>query len=211
MNDPNYDTPIATVEQAKDFFRHMGCSHFHMAREFPERYQEYQRLRIPKQLETDWQKEKFHEYYESITGNTSINLSLWMIHSSMYDLYESLKTEEQLSKLLEVTYFIRDKVPPMDRVIVAETINGRTVRQARRGLIYLSYDLGRKTTAREFVELSFRFSECKDDEIDETALLERYGDIPLRVLKHTDYKSHHLERCQKATNKCIEIKKELGL
>ena len=60
-----FDKPIKTVEQAKEYFGAMGCSHFHMGREFPQRYDEYRKLNIPKQTETEWQKEQFDEYYYS--------------------------------------------------------------------------------------------------------------------------------------------------
>ncbi len=211
MNDANFGTPLRTIEQARDFFREMGCSHFHMAREYPERYQEYQHLQISEQLETEWRKERFQEYFADITGLTNTPSTLWQIYSSMYDLYENLKTEEELSQLLEVTYRIQDKVPPDQRVIVAETINGRTSQPGRSGLIYLSYDMGNVTTAREFLELSLRFSEYQDNDMDETALAQLYSAIPLQFLRHKDYTSHHRERCQKTTNRCLEIRNELGL
>ncbi len=211
MEDPKHDTPIVTIEQAKDFFRQMGCSHFHMAREFPERYKEYQRLKIQAQLETEWRKEKFDEYHGEILGDTGISSPIWMIHSSMYDLYESLRTDEELVRLLEVTRHIREKVPPHERIMVAETINGRMAHQVRRGLIYISYDMGKVYVAREFAELSLRFSEYKDNDMNEATIAKIYGDIPLQFLRHKDYKSYHMERCQRATNQCNEIRNELGL
>lgn len=71
----------------------------------------------------------------------------------MYDLYASFKTAQELMKLLEVTRHIRDKVTISDRVIVAETINGRSAKEARTGLVYQAYDSGHIGAAKEFVEL----------------------------------------------------------
>ena len=84
--------------------------------------------------------------------------SLWILHSQMYDLFESLKTDAALMKMLEATKSIRDKVPMKDRIIVAETINGRTTREFRGGLIYPAYDLKNIAAANEFIKLSLYFA-----------------------------------------------------
>jgi hypothetical protein len=181
-----FDEPIKTVNQAKEYFKAMGCSHMHMAREYPQRYDEYKQLNISKQTETEWRKERFDEYYISIMENTDDSL-LWNLHSRMYDLFEVLKTETALIKMLEVTQFIRDKVPLRDRVIVAETINGRTARECRRGLIYLAYDMNNIPIAETFVELSLHFS------------------------TFVEQQTRNIERCQRAANLCNDIKLNLGL
>jgi len=181
-----FDELIHTIEQAKEFFKGMGCSHFHMDREFPERYQEYRLLNISEQTETEWREEQFDEYYLSIMEGIDKDL-LWSIYSSMYDLFEVIKTNTTLMKMLEATKYIRNKVPLKDRVIVAETINGRGMRQFRQGLIYSAYDLGDIATATEFVKLSLHFATYQ-------------GRAELR-----------LDRCQRAIELCNEIKLELGL
>jgi hypothetical protein len=184
--DPIYKTPLHTIEQAKTYFREMGCSHYHMARDFPQRYEEYKKLNISRELEREWELEQFYEYYSHLM-ETADNDSLWKIHSGMYDLYEGLKTDQELMKLLEVTRHIRDKVPISDRVIVAETITGRAAKGARTGLIYKAYDSGHLGAAKEFSELSLHFSDCDEPGI------------------------RNKERCQRATELCNEIKLELGL
>jgi hypothetical protein len=181
-----FDEPITTIQQAKDFFRAMGCSHFHMDREYPGRANEYRRLHISKQTEKEWMQEQFDEYYVSIVENTN-SVPLWSLHSSMYDLLLSIKTDAALLKMLEVTRQMRDKVPMKDRIIVAETINGRTVRSARQGLIYVSYDWSKIPAAKEFVDLSLHFSQYDEKE------------------------NRGFERCQKAIKLCNDIKLELGL
>ncbi len=184
--DPIYKTPINTIEQAKTYFREMGCSHYGMARDFPQRYQEYKKLNISKELEREWEIEQFYEYYSSLM-RTADSESLWNIHARMYDLYEGLNTDEELIKLLEATNHIRNKIPISDGVIVAETINGRTVKKARTGLIYKAYDSDHIGTAKEFAELSLHFSGCDDPRV------------------------RNKERCQKSTQLCNEIRLELGL
>jgi hypothetical protein len=200
-----------TIEQAKKYYRQMGCSHFHMGRESSERYKEYLQLNIPAELEVEWEKEQFDEYYGAIKRRTESDIPLWTIHSCMYDLFENQKNDDQLSKLLEATYLIREVIPLLNKVMVAETINGRTIHQARRGLIFQSYDMGRLNIAREFIELSLYFSKCKGMKINEISLEKFYNHMPIPLSDCKNYKSFHLERCEQARKDCIEIRSELGL
>lgn len=181
-----FDEPITTIQQAKEFFRAMGCSHFHMDREYPDRAKEYYRLRISKQMEKEWTQEQFDEYYADIMGSADVN-SLWVLHSSMEQLLTSLRSQAALMKMLEVTQFMRDKVPLADRIIVAETITGRTVRSARQGLIYLAYDWNNIPAAKAFVELALHFAQY--DEIE----------------------NRGYERSQNAIQLCNDIKRQLRL
>lgn len=76
----------------------------------------------------------------------------------MANLLESLKDNKTLEKMLEVTQYIRETVPFEDRIIVSETINGRSYRQFRSGLIYLSYDMNQVPKGKVFAELSLHFA-----------------------------------------------------
>jgi hypothetical protein len=194
MNNSLLLTLIVTVGQAKEYYRQMGCSHFHMGRESAERYREYLQLQIPVEIEVKWEKERFNEYYETVVSRTVSDIPLWTIHSCMYDLFENQKDYEKLIKLLEVTYLLRDMVPLLHKVIIAETINGRTIHEARRGLIFQSFDMGRPNIAREFIELSLYFSRCRGKEITEIALYEFYENRPIPIPGCKDHKCFHLER-----------------
>lgn len=103
------------------------------------------------------------------------------------DLVEVLKTDLALEKMLEVTQYVREQVPLKDRVIVAETINGRRDRRYRSGLIYLAYDLNKISVAKAFAELSLHFA------------------------IYVEYESGESERCQEASKLWKEIMLELGL
>jgi hypothetical protein len=180
------DEHIKSVEQAKKYFRSMGCSYFHMGREFPERYREYKQLNISEQTETKWRTEQLEEYYTNILKSKD-DISLWSVHSNMDELVETLKTDAALKKMLEVTQHICDRVPFKDRVIVSETINGRKYRRFRSGLIYLAYDLNDIPLAKEFAQLSLHFA------------------------TYEEQKSRNFERCQEAVKLCNDIKLELAL
>lgn len=75
-----FTEPIRSVEQAKEYFISMGCSHFHMVREYPERYEEYRRLNITKQTETEWRTEQVIDFCNQIIGNGYDFSQLWIIH-----------------------------------------------------------------------------------------------------------------------------------
>ena len=181
-----YKTPITTIEQAKFYFREMSCSHYGMARDFPERYDEYVKLGISKQLEKEWIKERFDEYHKEILENAEDDL-FSDIFNRMYDLFANMKSENELKIMLDVAQFIRDRMRLKDRIIVASTINGRTVREARTGLIYLAYDMNKIVAAKEF------------------------ADISLYLSTYIEGKTSRLEYCQKETKLCKEIIQELRL
>jgi hypothetical protein len=178
--------PITTAEQAKKFFVSMGCSGFHMFREYPERYEEYKKLAISEYQENEWRLEQIDAYLRDIMV-TKNNSELWYMHSEMAELVEVVKTSEALEKMLMATHHMRDTVPFEDRVIVAETINGRRDRKYRSGLIYLAYDLQSPSIAKGFVELSLYFS------------------------NNVEGMTSDFTRCQNATQTCNEIVVELGL
>jgi len=182
-----FEESILTNEQAKEFFKAMGCSHFHMDREFPERFHEYKQLNISEQMETEWREEQFDYYFVTITQSKD-KKSLWGTYSDMYELFETLKSDTTLIKMLDAAKNIRDKVPLKDRIIVAETINGRGLREFRQGLIYSAYDLNNISAAKEFIELSLDFA-----------------------THHERANQSLVTRCQNAIKLCNEIKSELGI
>ena len=179
-------TPIKNVEQAKEYFKTMGCSHFHMAREYPQRYEEYKQLNISSQQESEWRGEQLDEYYEMVMNKTNRN-PFWVVHSNMAELAEILRTEDALEKVLVVTQHIREAAPFREKVIVSETINGRKHRKFRSGLIYLAFDLKKIETAKAFTELSLYFASI------------------------TTGSSQEFNRCEQASKLTRDIKTELGL
>lgn len=181
-----FDDPIKTLEQAKDFFIQMEGSPYEMAREFPNRYDEYKQFNIPRQTEREWREEILEKHFLKIK-ETEDSRQLWIIHANMERLFVDLKTNKALETMLMGTEFIRNRVPMKERVLVAETINGRTAREARQGLIYMSYDMNNIPAAKAFIELSLHFSTYDGQD--------RYG----------------IDRSQRSKQLCNDIKAELGL
>lgn len=187
-NSNGFSRPIITNwKEAKKYFLDMGCSHFHMSRDYPETYKEYKNKNISRQTENHWRQEQFNKYFYALLSAECSLSDMWIIHSRMNDLIEyeeEMRTLDNLSRLLTATEHIKDIVPIKDVAMISETINGRSERRYRRGPIYSSYDLGNVEMARSFAELS-------------QYLINR--------------KSNPDERCINAINKCNKIKKELKL
>ncbi|MGE5416071.1 MAG: hypothetical protein ACM3UZ_04785 [Acidobacteriota bacterium] len=181
-----FNEPILTFEQAKVYFQSMGCNGFHMSREYPERYDEYKKLNISRKTELEWIEEQFNQYCMRIKENIEIS-DLWWFHSKMEELITSVGTDLAIKNMLEATQSIKDIVPYKDRVLISETINGRSQREYHSGLIYYAYGLGDIQSAKAFVELSLHFSE------------------------YSFFKGLDFKRCRVAKKKCRIIRSELGL
>ena len=141
------------LEEAKNYFKSMNCSKFMMAREDLNKYESYKALNIPKQLEMEWREEEFLRYYEMLNNN-EMNEKIWKIHNRMYDILESTKNINDIRKMSNITKSLIPKLSDFERIIIAETINGRKVESQRSGLIYLSFDLGEKELSKDFADMS---------------------------------------------------------
>ncbi len=179
--------PIDSIERAKAFFRAMGCSHFHMGREYPQRYEEYQSLSIPKRLEREWTYEALYGHIDALRSSATEPGRLWWRHSRAADLVQQLSVEDALELIHEVTEEIVDRLPVRTKVVVAETINGRGMIEYRHtGLVFLAHRLGRPDLAKRFSEISLALSlSAKDAGIEP-------------------------ERCDRAIETCCEIRRMLG-
>jgi hypothetical protein len=199
----------------------MGCNGFHMSREFPERYDEYELLNVPQVLEDQWRREQFFEYYVDVVDRRAKNLSI--VHSSMAELLDGMDIGE-LETMLEATRRVVDaQLPAEDRLVVAGAINGRTDYNDRMGLIYRSIDAGRRQIAADFAALAFVltiFTDADAQAIDaaralrEAEPLSEVENFPKDILELLEYgpTSEQLrESYEKARSHCVEICRELGL
>ena len=155
----DFDKPITSLADAKVYFQTMGCSHFHMCREYPERYREYQVLNATESQETKWTEEKLEDLRLQSSSSETDSKILWEIHSSMEDLVSTLKTIASLECIHKTTLLIEEHLPARGKMLVAETINGRQDFKYRGGLIFLAFDLGRKNIAESFADLSAKLSQ----------------------------------------------------
>ncbi len=147
-------TKIDSAERAMAFFQAMGCRAFHMSREYPERYDEYKQLAIPRATEREWTYDSMNKMFNELRASNTKRSDLWSLHSSMETLAQDLKTEDALQQVYEATEAIVDRLPNRSKLLVAETINGRGAFEFRTGLIFLAQGLNRQDLVERFLEIS---------------------------------------------------------
>lgn len=141
-----YETEIKTLEQAKMYFVSMGCSHFHMTREHPQRYKEYRALDIDPTIEAEWIREEFEFRFTNFQTIPPKEFG-WYLRN-LDGLIE--RKEFYLEKLLELVMKIQERIPLDQIEYVLSTIIGNNGTKSKGGLIQKSYDLKRFDLANEF-------------------------------------------------------------
>ena len=180
------DKPIQNIEDAKSYFHSMGCSHFHMCREYPKRYNEYKTLNVSSEQELEWRKESLDQMASRLEEIEP--KELWATHSSMENLVQELKTRNSLERIYEATKQIEKRLPPKGKLLVAETIIGRQNIEQRSGLIFLSSKLGEEAITVDLSKIAIRLLEEAEDRL-----------------------SSDIERCRRASSRIKEIIKILKL
>ena len=159
------------ISEAKDYYQSMGCSHFHMSRENFSKYDAYTALEISKEQELEWRSESIDQLRSELSPSAINPRDLWAIHSRMSDMVIDQKTLASLRIMIESTEAIEDRLSPQEKVIVSETINGRSDFKYKDGLIFLSLELNDRDIAKRFSDASLRLGQSailylKDDFID---------------------------------------------
>lgn len=154
-----------TLDEGKNLFLEMNGSTFMMARKDQMKYNSYLELCITKETENLWRQELLDKYHNEIQL-ISLDRNLWVLFDSMYDLVETIRNVDNLSILENSLIAITPKLNNLERIIIAETINGRGYRKARTGLIYLSFDLNDKAKAKTFANMSLDLLNINTEDID---------------------------------------------
>jgi hypothetical protein len=152
--------PIKNLEQAKRYFISMGCSDFHMAREYPNRYDEYKALNIDSSIESDWIKEEFENIINEFDTVLPKDYG-WQLRrlDSMIE-----QKEFYLEKLLELVLRIQERLPLDQIEYVLLTIIGNSGTISKGGLIQKSYDLKRFDLADKFyVQTKLMIKKAEDN------------------------------------------------
>lgn len=144
---PQDSQPILNLEQAKDYFIKMGCSHFHLAREDFQRRDEYYALNISATLETQWRKEDFEQRLASFKFVDPEDTG-WL-YSRLCGLVES--NAFCLERMLELTNENQLSIPPDQIGVVLNSIIGSDGSKTHGGLIEKSFKIRRRDLAQGFV------------------------------------------------------------
>lgn len=154
-----------TINEAKELFFLSNCSSFVMAREYLAEYKSYIQLKVPKETEQEWREEKLIDYYLAVK-NDLLKESIWIIIDRMSELAFSIKSLQSLERVFETINGVLNNLTDLERVIISETINGRKHTSVRSGLIYLAFDIGQISLAKQFSLLSIELSTFSTNDFD---------------------------------------------
>ncbi|MBL8896273.1 MAG: hypothetical protein JNM84_01535 [Planctomycetes bacterium] len=153
----HYPRPLRTTEDARAFFLVMGCTSFHMSREDPESYAQYQALKIPSELERRWSYELLQLLGEALErGGRDLHGSAdpgW-IHSQIVALAESLHEEEALVRACAASELMLECLRGRSRVSCAWSVLGSGRSRARANLPGCAADLGRSDLTRRLLAIA---------------------------------------------------------
>ena len=157
---------IKSVSDARRYFEAMGCSHFHMMRDYPDRYSEYRALKINDAQEHEWRRDAITKLYDSLLNPATEAKDLWHLYTRMGRMCEDQDDAESVLKIYKVTQWIASRLPIKDGIIVAEAINGtRTYYEA--GPIYLAVKHGLRDVAQGLSDYSMSLAQrAKSSKVD---------------------------------------------
>jgi hypothetical protein len=82
----DWNAPIRDLPTAQAYFRAMGCSHFHMGRDYPDRYKEYKAVQISEETEVVWMRAEFESTLDALINEGGEADALWAQHSYLAEL-----------------------------------------------------------------------------------------------------------------------------
>ena len=119
----DWSSPLNDVADAEAYFRAMGCSHFHMTREYPNRYEEYRKFDVSTTSENQWTQSEFDNQVTALYAETNRS-ELWNRFSSLCRLANLLRTRDVVEKLAVAAARIEPAVPDPYRILMAEILLG---------------------------------------------------------------------------------------
>jgi hypothetical protein len=149
----SFDHPIQTLEQARAYFEAMHCSLFHIHREDSARSSEFSALHISEQTLEEWMHDYSDKSLSTLTTGICPRDELWSLHVNLADVVCSLSSPALVERFYEATCLIQCRLTQFDKLLVAETLVGRSANQNKSGLIFRSQQMNRPDLAQKFAEL----------------------------------------------------------
>jgi len=152
--------PIKNLEDAKRYFKAMGCSDFHISREDPDRCNEYYALRISTETESIWRREKIEESFQNYSSTP--RKDAWWAFSQLKRLatnqFDDAKHDDY-ARLLDLANGFLGKQFHKQIRMVLDAIIGNNNSPAHGGLIeacsksgYMDLMAGYVDTAKRLIE-----------------------------------------------------------
>jgi len=178
----DWDRPIQDLALAQAYFRAMGCSHFHMSREYPDRYEEYRALHISAETEAPWMRAEFDARLDELMHGDCPASDLWARHWHLADLAGVIRRRDSLQRLFIATQRLVSPVPSPTRILVAETLVGRYRNgHDTNSMIRLAHALGDLELARDIANIVPLFCDASEAPIGGPSIEERKGVVLARL------------------------------
>lgn len=133
-----------TIAEVEAYFKQYNGHGFHMFREEPSRYKEYEKLNISPETQERWRQEIIRETFSKFFTNPEL---IWVRHSQIIEIMRSTHTNlekncRKLLKCMEQTMELDKK----QKILMIEDMAGRTQGQKEGGsyLICARTALGEK-------------------------------------------------------------------
>lgn len=147
---------LETISDCELFFKSYGCSHFHMAREYPKQYSEYRTIVPNNELEKLWIFQECERNFTEVVNliESGVDADLGLRISSMIDLVDLDGSEIWVAKLTEFVAQTKTKLDELAGLIIAESILGRAASISNGGLIHLAIRLKLSDCAKRLHEIA---------------------------------------------------------
>lgn len=152
-----FDTHITDLAEAKRFFQSMGCSSFHMSREYPELREKYRALEISESTEREWANESVSLQLALLLDQSTAPETLAEIHSRLVEFVFEWRFYDRLNEVLAATEAIEATVTKSDRIYLARTIVGRPAIEC--GLVVKCRRYGDLDASKRFAKLAYRLAQ----------------------------------------------------
>jgi len=181
LHDRDWTQPIAELDHARTYFCAMGCSHFQMLREHPERYAEYRAFQIARETEIAWARDAFFSELRAFEDVVAAAPEAWGRYRDLAELTRIVGALDVTRELCAVTERLVPLAVGRSRILAAETLAGHETGVDPDGPIALASRLGDPELARRFVKAALALCSPSSATFDEFAIEERRSSAVARI------------------------------
>lgn len=130
------EVKIDSLEKAKAYFVYMHGNGFHMCREYPERYEEFQKLSIPEDVINAWSRDLMRAAVAEATNSETPQDVAENSFRKLLPQVRRLKSNEAFQSLCQAVDAMIDRAPGTGLFTAADIIAAGQPAEHRAGIIY---------------------------------------------------------------------------
>ena len=151
------------LQEAELFFKQFNGHGFHMWRDEPTKYENFNKAQISDAIQEQWRQEIIQNFFEHLFDRPE---EIWFRHRNLIDVIKETKTDKQknCSKLLDSMeqFYSLDK---KTKIIIIENMAGRTNPQEDGGCYLICVNTGLKERMHNIVRELMNFECAPDDSL----------------------------------------------